>query len=93
MARPANREEMAREIAVRLAVRRKFYRGAFVVFTLLVLAVMLPSAWMNPDVSLDLLVAAASAILGTGAVLAWAYVVRKSALYEKAGRDLLDGGR
>ncbi len=35
-----DREEMAKEVAVRLAVRRKFYRSAFVVFAV---AVVVPA--------------------------------------------------
>ncbi len=90
---PADREEMSREIESRLGVRRRFYRAAFLLYTVVVLAIMLPTAWLNPDISLEVLAAAASAIFGTGVVLWWAYLVRKSAMYEKAGRTLLEGGR
>jgi hypothetical protein len=83
------REEMSREIEVRLGVRRKFYRVGFVVFTLLVLVVTVPAAWLNPQVGGYILAGSASAILGTAAVLLWAYSLRKSALYEEAGRSLL----
>ncbi len=93
MSLPADRGETAREIEARLEVRRRFYRAAFALCTVVVLMIMLPAAWLNPDASLDLLAAAASAILGTGVVLWWAYETRKSALYEKAGRTLLEGGR
>ena len=83
------REEMSREIEVRLGVRRKFYRVGFVVFTLLVLVVAVPAAWLNPQSAGYTLAGSASAILGTAAVLLWAYSLRKSALYEEAGRRLL----
>jgi hypothetical protein len=83
------RRELSSEIEVRLGVRRKFYGVAFVLFTLVVLVLMVPAAWLNPQTAGTTLAASASAIIGTGVVLWWAYVVRKSALYEKAGRSLL----
>ena len=82
-------EEIKAEIAARLGVRRRFFRWAFLLYSIAVLGVMLPTAWMNPDLSLYILSAAGSAIFGTGVVLWWAYVVRKSALYEQAGKRLL----
>ncbi len=82
-------DEMKAEIAARLGVRRRFFRWAFLLYSIAVLAVMLPAAWMSPDASLYLLSAAGSAIFGTGVILWWAYVVRKSALYEQAGKRLL----
>jgi hypothetical protein len=88
-AEPNAREEMSREIEVRLGVRRKFYGVAFVLFTLVVLVTMVPAAWLNPQTAGTILATAASAILGTAAVLLWAYSLRKSALYEEAGRSLL----
>jgi hypothetical protein len=83
------REEMSREIEVRLGVRRKFYRVGFVAFTLVVLVVAVPAAWLNPQRAGYTLAGSASAIIGTAAVLLWAFSVRKSALYEEAGRSLL----
>jgi len=82
-------DEMNAEIAARLGVRRRFFRWVFLLYSIAVLGVMLPTAWMNPYASLYILSAAGSAIFGTGAVLWWAYVVRKSALYEQAGKRLL----
>jgi hypothetical protein len=88
-AEPNAREEMSREIEVRLGVRRRGYRIAFVAFTLVVLVIEVPAAWLTPHLAGYILAASASAILGTAAVLLWAYSVRKSALYEQAGRSLL----
>ena len=82
-------EEIKAEIAARLGVRRRFFRWVFLLYSIAVLGVMLPTAWMNPDLSLYILSAAGSAIFGTGVVLWWAYVVRKSTLYERAGKRLL----
>jgi len=83
----SDREEMAKEVAVRLAVRRKFYRSAFVVFAVVVPA--LPVIWMSPSASAYVLIGAASAIVGTAAILWVAYIARRSRLYEEAGRRLL----
>jgi hypothetical protein len=82
------REEMSREIEARLGVRRKFYERAFVVFTVLELAISVPAAWLNPAEWGYILAACASAILGTAAVLFLAYHMRKSAQYERAGQTL-----
>lgn len=80
---------MAVEIAARLGVRRRLYRAAFALFTAIVLVVDLVLVWSTPAILTLVLVSAGSAILGTGVVLWWAYAVRKSALYEEAGRHLL----
>ena len=82
-------EEIAKAVAARLGVRQRVYRAAFAAFTVVVRVIMLTAAWMNPDMSAYILVAGASAILGTAAILFWAYLMRKSALYEKAGRGLI----
>jgi len=84
-----DREEMAKEVAVRLAVRRKFYRSAFVVFAVAVVVPALPVIWMSPSASAYVLIGAASAIVGTAAILWVAYIARRSRLYEEAGRRLL----
>jgi ABC-type polysaccharide/polyol phosphate export permease len=86
-----DREEMAKEITARLAVRRKFYRAAFVMFAVVVIIVTLLLIWSSPEAYAYGLAWAASAIIGTGAVLWVAYVARRSRLYEEAGRHLLDG--
>jgi hypothetical protein len=89
MTTPTSREEMADEINARLEVRRKFYAGAFVVFVIAEFGIMLFTAWMNPQASVYIFVGAASAILGTGAVMWWAYGMRKLGLYANAGEALL----
>jgi hypothetical protein len=43
------RGELSREIEVRLGVRRKLYRVAFAAFTLVVLVITVPGAWLNPQ--------------------------------------------
>ncbi len=58
-------EEIKAEIAARLGVRRRFYHWAFLLYSMAVLGVMLPAAWMNPNASLYILSAAGSAIFGT----------------------------
>jgi len=83
------RGELSREIEVRLGVRRKFYRVAFAAFTLVVPVITVPGAWLNPQMRGYILAGSASAIIGTGVVLWWAYLAGKSALYEEAGRSLL----
>jgi hypothetical protein len=83
------REEMPREIEVRLGVRRKFARVEFVVFTLVVLVVAIPYAWLNPQMGGYILAGSALVIIGTAALSFLVYSVRKSALYEEAGRSLL----
>jgi uncharacterized membrane protein len=80
---------MAREIKGRLAVRRRFYKRAFLVLALVELAISVPTAYLYPDVAGYILWTCTSALLGTAAVLVWAYLVRESELYEKAGRTLL----
>jgi hypothetical protein len=82
-------DEMSQEIEARLSVRRRFYKRTFAVFALVELAISVPSALLNPAMRGYILAACASAILGTAAVLVWAYEIRKSALYEKARRALL----
>ena len=91
--RPEARE-MAEAIAVRLEVRRRFYRGGLVVFAVLVLTYVIvfgaitdPS--MNSSSWLYALSGAFSAIVGTAVVLWWVYSMRKVQLYEQAGRTLL----
>jgi len=83
--------ELAREIAARLGVRRKFYRAAFALYSAIVLGLTLGLVWTDPARSAYALTGAAAGILGTAAVFLWAYSVRKSALYEEAGRRVLGG--
>jgi hypothetical protein len=83
------REEMSCEIEARLSARRGFYRRSFVVFAVIVLGTSLSAIWLSPHEWGYILAASASAILGTAAILFLAYEVRKSALYEQAGRSLL----
>jgi len=82
-------DEMFREIEARLGVRRRFYEQALVVFALVEVGISAPAAWLNPTLSGYILAGCASAILGTAVVAWWAYKVRESALYERAGRTLL----
>jgi len=84
-----DREEMAKEVTVRLAVRRKLYRAALIAFAVVVIVVTLLVSWMSPEVYAYVLARAASAIVGTAAVLWIAYVARRSRLYEEAGRRVL----
>ncbi len=84
-----DRDEMVKEVTVRLAVRRKFYRAAFVVFAVAVIVPALFVTWMSPTASAYILVSAASAIACTAAILWVAYIARRSELYEEAGRRLL----
>jgi hypothetical protein len=84
-----DREDMAKEVAVRLAVRRRFYRSAFVVFAVAVIVPALLVIWISPAASAYILVGAASAIAGTAAILWVAYIARRSGLYEEAGQRLL----
>ena len=87
---PEEREEMRAEIAMRLRLRRKFYGTGFFVFALVVLGTALAISFSDPAWVPVALVWAGSAILGTGAIVLLGYQVGKSALYEKAGRSLLD---
>lgn len=82
--------ELREEIAARLAVRRKFYRGSLAVVVLIVAGATVLWIWTQPGTWPYALVWASSGVLGTAAVLWWAYVVRESALYEAAGRHVLD---
>ena len=91
-ARP-NAKEMAEEIAVRLEVRRKFYRGGLIVFAVILLAGVIVTGALSPPVDstvrLYTLFGAFSAIVGTAVIFWWLYTMRKSQLYEQAGRTLL----
>lgn len=84
---------MAEEIAARLEVRRKFYRGGIIVFAVLVLADVIVTGALSPPVNssvwLYALFGAFSGIVGTAVILWWLYTMRKSQLYEQAGRTLL----
>ena len=59
-------------------------------FALVVLGTALAISFSDPAWAPVALVWAGSAILGTGAIVLRGYQVGKSALYEKAGRSLLD---
>jgi len=84
---------MAEEIAVRLQVRRKFYRGGLIVFAVIVLADVIVTGALRPPadspVWLYALFGAFSGIVGTAVIFWWLYTMRKSQLYEQAGRTLL----
>jgi hypothetical protein len=88
-ASPRGREEMRDEITMVLRFRRKVYGSGFLVFVLVVLGIALATSWTDPGVVPIALLWAGSAILGTGAIVLLGYQTGKSALYEKAGRNLL----
>ncbi|TLZ50813.1 MAG: hypothetical protein E6K18_06410 [Methanobacteriota archaeon] len=83
------RKETAAEIAVRLGVRRKFYRLGFVFFVIMLALPMAVFGWGSP---IEWQFTAAIVVfpaLGTGAVFWWAYVVSRAALYEEVGRRFI----
>ena len=87
----STRVEKSREIAARLEVRRRFYRGGFLVFTVIVLSVGFSMIGIDPSTWPYMLAWIGSSLLGTAVVLWWLYAARESSLYADAGRQLLDG--
>ena len=80
------REEIAKEIAVRLEARRRFYTVGFLVVTIGVLVSLAIGGWVGGPIPVEIVLGAAAPIVGTGVVLWWSYVSRRAALYEEVGR-------
>ncbi len=83
--------EMSRAIAARLDVRRKFYRGGFLIFAVIILSVGFSMIGFSPSTWPYMLAWIGSSLLGTAVVLWWLSKARESRLYEDAGRELLEG--
>lgn len=83
--------ERSREIVARLAVRRKFYRGGFVIFAAIVVSAASVVIGSTPSAWVYMLAWVGSSLLGTAAVLWWLYIARETSLYADAGRELLRG--
>ena len=83
--------EKSREIVARLAVRRRFYRGGFLIFALIVVFAASVVTGFTPSAWTYMLAWVGSSLLGTAAVLWWLYIARETSLYADAGRELLRG--
>src|SRR2546426_10523846 len=89
--RVETREDVKKEIAARLEVRRRFYTAGFLVVTIGVLLSLGIEWWAGGGIPIELIAGAAAPVLGTGVVLWWADVSRRAALYEEVGRRVFGG--
>jgi uncharacterized membrane protein YcfT len=85
------RVEKSREIAERLAVRRRFYRGGFLILAVIVVSAASAVIGITPSAWVGMLAWVGSSLLGTAAILWWLYIARETSLYSDAGRELLGG--
>ena len=85
------RVEKAHEIVERLAVRRRFYRGGFFIFAVIVVSAASAVIGITPGAWVSMLAWVGSSLLGTAAILWWLYLARGTSRYADAGRELLGG--
>jgi len=85
------RVEKSREVVARLEVRRRFYRGGFLIFAVIVVSAASAVIGTTPSAWPYMLAWVGSSLLGTAVVLWWLYIVRETSLYADAGRELLQG--
>jgi hypothetical protein len=74
------RVEKSREIVERLAVRRRFYRGGFFIFAVIVVSAASAVVGITPGAWVYMLAWIGSSLLGTAAILWWLYIARETSL-------------